>query len=948
MASTYVNNLRLNEMATGDASGTWGTTTNTNLELVGQALGYGTEAITTNADTHASTVADGAADEARAMYIKYTGTLDSACTITIGPNTLKRVHIIENATSGSQNIIIKQGSGATVTIGNGNVSVVYLDGAGSGAAVVNAFTDLETAGTITVAGNLIASADATVGDDLSLVSDAAVLGFGADTDVTLTHVADTGLLLNSSRQLQFGDSGTYIHQSADGTLDLVADTEIEINATTIDMNGALNLSGNALVSGEVQTANIGYTDGDNAIVIADGGGITAANGITSTAASNTFGATSFNDADITNVGSIALDTITNDGTDITLDSSGDIILDADGADIIFKDGGTSFGKVQNSSTNMIIESLVSDKDIQFYGNDGGASVLALTLDMSDAGTAIFNHDIVMGDNANIFMGNGYDLRLQSDGTNGIIYAANGNLTLDVAGDINLDADGADINLKDGGTVFGVFSSTNNDLNIRTTATDEDIVFKGSDGGSEITALTLDMSDSGTANFGGAVVLGGSLIKTGDMTLDASGDIILDADGADIILKDGGTQFGKISKGGGSDLIINASIADKDIFLTGTDGSTAITALTLDMSAAGAATFNSSVIGTIINAGVSSSVGIGAATADANVAELGRGYLNLGRDDTADAAQIAFSKNGILHSSVVTTNNDLIIKGNISNLGTRFDGSDNGSNITALRLDMSNAGTATFNSNVNVGGIGNVNLSGSTSEVSVGVSGDTDNSGGGVSFAHNTSTLNSYVLGQKVSMTIGTAISTPLLFVTNNSERWRFNSSGHFTPAQQHTYDIGGVNSEVRNIYAQGLYVGGSAAANKLDDYEEGSFTPSLGIPSGSISYSAQEGSYTKVGSVVNIVMAFGLSGISSPSGNLSISGLPFSAGHAEKFVAGMVVGLARNFTTEFDNLRGYLNNGSNSITLAVNNTTTGHATPNANTLQSNTQLYVSMTYNTDE
>ena len=108
--ATYVNNLRLKEIATGDESGTWGTSTNTNLELIGQAVGYGTEAITTNADTHDSVVADGSADEARAMYIKYTGTLDSACTITIGPNDLKRVHIIENATTGNQNIIIKQQS----------------------------------------------------------------------------------------------------------------------------------------------------------------------------------------------------------------------------------------------------------------------------------------------------------------------------------------------------------------------------------------------------------------------------------------------------------------------------------------------------------------------------------------------------------------------------------------------------------------------------------------------------------------------------------------------------------------------------------------------------------------------------------------------------------------------------------------------------------------------
>ena len=144
--ATYVNNLRLKEITTGDESGSWGTSTNTNLELIGEALGFGTEAITTNADTHATTVADGSADEGRAMYIKYTGTLDSTCTITIGPNTLKRVHVIENATSGSQSIIISQGSGANVTILTGETKAVYLDGAGSGAAVVDAFDNLSIDG----------------------------------------------------------------------------------------------------------------------------------------------------------------------------------------------------------------------------------------------------------------------------------------------------------------------------------------------------------------------------------------------------------------------------------------------------------------------------------------------------------------------------------------------------------------------------------------------------------------------------------------------------------------------------------------------------------------------------------------------------------------------------------------------------------------------------------
>ena len=135
MAATFVNNLRVADPADGDAD--WGTTTNTSLELIGEALGIGSEAIVTNADTHTSTVADGATDPARALHLQYTGTLDSACTITIAPNTLKRVQIIENATSGGQSIIIKQGSGATITILNGTKRIVYLDGAGSGAAVVD-------------------------------------------------------------------------------------------------------------------------------------------------------------------------------------------------------------------------------------------------------------------------------------------------------------------------------------------------------------------------------------------------------------------------------------------------------------------------------------------------------------------------------------------------------------------------------------------------------------------------------------------------------------------------------------------------------------------------------------------------------------------------------------------------------------------------------------------
>ena len=146
-----------------------------------------------------------------------------------------------------------------------------VDGAviGGSSAAAGSFTTIAASGAITgsstIEGTTITATTAFVPDasdgaalgtaslefsDLYL-ADGAVVYFGDDQDVSLTHVADTGLLLSSTDQLQFGDSGTYIHQSADGVLDLVSDTEIEINATTIDINGAADISGNLDVGGNL-------------------------------------------------------------------------------------------------------------------------------------------------------------------------------------------------------------------------------------------------------------------------------------------------------------------------------------------------------------------------------------------------------------------------------------------------------------------------------------------------------------------------------------------------------------------------------------------------------------------------------------------------------------------------------------------------------------------------
>ena len=147
---------------------------------------------------------------------------------------------------------------------------------------------------------------------------------------------------------------------------------------------------------------------------------------------------------------------------------------------------------------------------------------------------------------------------------------------------------------------------------------------------------------------------------------------------------------------------------------------------------------------------------------------------------ADGADIKLLNGGTHWGSIYTnaTPANLYIQNMISDGDIYLSGSDGGSNINALVIDMSNAGRATFNSDVNIGGIDRYNLSGDAVELTIGVTGDTDNSGGGISFVHNSSSLNSYLLGQKQSFSVATYSTTPILFLTNNTERMRIDGSGN--------------------------------------------------------------------------------------------------------------------------------------------------------------------------
>jgi len=228
--ATYDNNLRLKEIATGDESGTWGTSTNTNLELIGQALGYGTRAIA-NASTDNITLADGLSDNDRAIYLKLTGG-GQACEVTLLPTSISKMWIMDNGTSHA--LTFKQGSssaGDKVIVPAGHVKIIATDGGGGSGVVHDVLTDLNLAGTTTV-DDLTISDDLTVGDDLLLNTDSCIVKFGADADTTLTHTDGTGLTLNGTNKLTFGDVASFIHQSSDGVLTIDGEATIDLNAST--------------------------------------------------------------------------------------------------------------------------------------------------------------------------------------------------------------------------------------------------------------------------------------------------------------------------------------------------------------------------------------------------------------------------------------------------------------------------------------------------------------------------------------------------------------------------------------------------------------------------------------------------------------------------------------------------------------------------------------------
>ena len=282
------------------------------------------------------------------------------------------------------------------------------------------------------------------------LADGGIVYLGDDQDTTLTHVADTGILLNSTRQLQFGDSGTYIHQSADGVLDLVSDTEIEINATTIDINGAVQISGTTTIAGNLVFGSATVTEAQ--LEILDGATVTT---------------TELN--------------IMDGGTS----ASATTVADADR--VVFNDGGTM--------KQVAVTDLAAYFDDEITAMPNLVTTAATTVGALDSGSITSGFGNIDNGASNITSGGLVKLDVDADADDVSGDSATGRLTLGA---------GEDLNLYHGGTNSYIVNDTG-DLIIKTGASDEDFIIKGNDGGSEITALTLDMSNAGKATFNDGVV-----------------------------------------------------------------------------------------------------------------------------------------------------------------------------------------------------------------------------------------------------------------------------------------------------------------------------------------------------------------------------------------------------------------------------------------------------------
>ena len=193
MPSTYTINTGIELIANGEQSGTWGTTTNTNLEIIDR-LTNGVGAIALSGTTHTLTTTDGALSEGQYKVLVFGGTPSGTNTVTISPNDQAKQYFVVN--NSGESVILTQGSGTTVTIADGATDIIYADGGGAGANVVSLSADLSDVLTTAAIGTTVLAYDSNL--------QAFVTAF---TLPTVDGTSGQAIVTNGSGTLSFADAG---------------------------------------------------------------------------------------------------------------------------------------------------------------------------------------------------------------------------------------------------------------------------------------------------------------------------------------------------------------------------------------------------------------------------------------------------------------------------------------------------------------------------------------------------------------------------------------------------------------------------------------------------------------------------------------------------------------------------------------------------------------------
>jgi hypothetical protein len=213
MASTYSTSLRIQLIGTGDQSGVWGTSTNTNLgTLIEQAI-TGVQSITLSGSTFTLTSFNGIVDQARNAVLSFTGSLSANCTV-IAP-AANKVYIVQNATSGGQTVTMSVGAGSTVVVPNGQTYIVYTDGSNFYSA------SNYTSSNVAITGGTI---DGTVIGGTTPSN-------GSFYDLTVYNTASLGVS-NAARSVSFTNASPTVVTMAVGTRP-ITNAQVTFTATTL-------------------------------------------------------------------------------------------------------------------------------------------------------------------------------------------------------------------------------------------------------------------------------------------------------------------------------------------------------------------------------------------------------------------------------------------------------------------------------------------------------------------------------------------------------------------------------------------------------------------------------------------------------------------------------------------------------------------------------------------